>query len=82
MPELATDFRGIDPKLTENFLLGQPEVLDASVWFSHGNLVAHVTVCDEVDITHRTLQEACMNELGLHQTPREIRLIFARLRAA
>jgi len=52
------------------------------VWFSQGTLLAHVTVCDETDIDHRALQAACMNELGLHQTPREIRLIHARPRAA
>lgn len=82
MPELAIHYHGIDPKLTENFLLSQPEVLDASVWFSQGSLLAHVTVCDETTVNHRALQAACMDELGLHQTPREIRLIHARPRAA
>lgn len=76
------DVRGIDPKLTENFLLTQPDVIDASVWFTHGNLLAHVTVLDEADLNAVALQSACMEELGIHQTPREIRLIAARPRAA
>ena len=76
------DVRGIDPKLTENFLLTQPDVLDASVWFSQGNLMAQVTVIDEVGLNARALQGACMEELGVHQTPRQIRLIAARPRAA
>lgn len=76
------DVRGIDPKLTENFLLTQPDVLDASVWFSQGNLMAQVTVLDEVGLNARALQGACMEELGVHQTPRQIRLIAARPRAA
>ncbi len=76
------EVRGIDPKLTENFLLSQPDVLDASVWFTQGNLLAHVTVLDEVGLNARALQSACLEELGVHQTPREIRLIAARPRAA
>ena len=74
--------RGIDPKVTESFLLSQPEVVDASVWFLDGDLQAHVTVLDEAAVTRRALQARCMEELGLHQTPREILLMAARLRAA
>lgn len=82
MHEKCADHRGIDPKLTECFLLTQPDVVDASVWFSQGNLVAHVTVFDEADVNGRSLQALCMDELGVHQTPREIRLSMARPRAA
>lgn len=73
---------GIDPKTTEMFLLSQPEVSDASVWLSDGDLHAHVTVMDEQLVSRRALQGRCMNELGLHQTPRNILLIQARARAA
>lgn len=73
---------GIDPKLTESFLLSQPDVVDASVWISDGELNAHVTVHDESFVSHRALQASCMDELGLHQTPRNILLVNARLRAA
>ena len=77
-----TAVRGIDPKLTESFLLSQPDVVDASVWFLDGELQAHVTVLDQAEVSRRTLQAACMDELGLHQTPRDIMLIQARPRAA
>lgn len=79
---MVSEFRGIDPKLTESFLLSQPAVVDASVWFSNGDLHAHVTVIDEYAGTRRELQAACMEQLGLHQTPRDILLIQARPRAA
>lgn len=82
MRDVCVDMRGIDPKLTEGFLLTQPDVVDASVWFSQGNLLAHVTVFDENDVTSRALQALCLDELGVHQTPREIRLSQARPRAA
>lgn len=82
MHEVCVDTRGIDPKLTESFLLTQPDVLDASVWFSRGDLLAHVTVFDENDVNSRSLQALCLDELGVHQTPREIRLSQARPRAA
>ena len=81
MEERATE-RGIDPRHTENFLLSQPEVLEASVWFQDGDLEAHVTVLDELAVPMRELQARCMNEIGLHQTPRNILMIQSRARAA
>jgi hypothetical protein len=77
-----TAVRGIDPKITESFLLSQPSVVDASVWFLEGNLQAHVTVLDDAEVSRRSLQASCMEELGLHQTPRDILLIQARPKAA
>lgn len=74
--------RGINPKVTEQFLLTQPAVVDASVWFSNGDMVAHVTVLDEVNVTRRALQAACLMELGVHQTPRDIMFLMARPKAA
>jgi hypothetical protein len=69
--------KGIDPKQTENFLLTLPEVLDASVWFADQGLMAHVTVTGDKSITARKLQSECMHRLGLHQTPREVYLIWS-----
>jgi hypothetical protein len=73
--------RGIDPKLTENFLLAQHGVLDASVWFEEGRMMAHVTIIEDTS-SPKALQRACMEELGLHQTPRQILLLQSRNRAA
>lgn len=73
---------GVDPKLTENFLLTQPDVIDASVWMRDDRLVAHVTLPDESAWTPRELQRVCAFELGLHQTPRDFFIVAARLKAA
>ena len=70
--------RGIDPGLTERFLRSLPDVVDASVWFLDGDLKAHVTVFEEAPQTGRDLQAACMDALGLHQTPRDIVMFSAR----
>lgn len=71
-----------DPKVTENFLLNQPEVLDASVWFTEGSLMAHVTIEDDNAVSVSALQKACLDSLGLHQTPRQIFKICARQNVA
>ncbi len=64
--------RGIDPKLTERYLLGMGDILDASVWWDHGSLRACVTVVDSTPITDQEIKQKCVEELGLHQTPRAI----------
>ena len=81
MPALRTANR-INPKVTESFLLMQPDVLDASVWLSDGRMHAHVTVHDETAWSAGKLKLACAEELGIHQTPAEILFMFARKRAA
>ena len=73
---------GVDPKLTEQFLLSQPEVFNASVWLSAGQMHAHVTVSDHADWTRSSIQLACMAELGADQTPREVTLVASRRLAA
>lgn len=73
--------KGVDPKLTESYLLEIPEVLDASVWWSDGSLFAHVTTIDS-GLSERSIQRACLDELGPHQTPRQVTLIAARSFAA
>ena len=72
----------IDPKLTESFLLSQPGIVDASVWFNEGDMQAHVTLLDTTEYTPRSLRVLCACELGLHLTPKEFILINARARAA
>lgn len=72
---------GIDPKRTENFLLTQPDVIDASVFLVQGRLMAHVTTLDESSYTPIELQRMCAVELGLHQTPRDVVVACVRHRA-
>jgi len=74
--------KGIDPKLTENYLLGHADVVDASVFWNGGRLAAHVTLIEETDWTPRKLQAMVADDLGLHQTPREVVFYAARLRVA
>lgn len=74
--------RGIDLKLTEQYLLGMSDVLDASVWWSDGALNAHVTVTEDSPLERRDIQAACMTDLGLHQTPRALRLEMRKRYAA
>jgi len=73
--------RGIDPKLTETYLLHCNEVLDASVIWYQGELRAFVTILDDDEVDDRVLQRRCLEDLGIHQTPRAITLILARPRA-
>lgn len=68
---------GIDPRRTERFLLTLPEVVDASVWVEESGMKAHVTVSGDPSITARRLQSECLHKLGVHQTPREVYLIWA-----
>jgi len=69
-------------KVTENFLLNQPDVLDASVWIDDGQLKGHVTLADGSAWTERALKLACAREIGLASTPSEIVLMGARIRVA
>lgn len=73
---------GVDPKATENFLLMQRDILDASVWMAEGRMHAHVTVHDDSTWSSGKLRLACAEELGIHQTPVEILVYCARKRAA
>lgn len=68
---------GIDPRTTERFLLSLPEVVDASVWVEDRGMLAHVTVSGDPSLTARRIQSECLHELGVHQTPREVYLIWA-----
>lgn len=63
-----------EPKVTENFLLGQEGVVDASVWWDGRYLQAYVTLLDSTIWSANALRAICMDNLGLHQTPQNIRL--------
>ncbi len=74
--------RGIDPKLTESYLMNLMGVVDASVFWHEGDLNAYVTVLDDTPFTVRDYQSCCMQDLGLHQTPKNITIDLRRTRAA
>ena len=73
---------GIDPRITETFLLAQDDVQDASVWFNGNKLRACVTLVDNSILTREDLRKACNDELGWAQTPKEIILVQSRSWAA
>jgi hypothetical protein len=74
--------RGIDPKLTESYLMNLVGVVDASVWWHEGTLNAYVTVLDDSPLKPVDYQTCCMEDLGLHQTPNRITVGLRRSRAA
>lgn len=80
-PHLAL-VTGIDPRLTEQFLLNQPSVINASVWYHRGGLHAEVAVVDDGQTTPERLMKQCSRALGLKQAPKEITLVAVRPRAA
>lgn len=79
-PHLAV-VTGIDPRVTEQFLLRQPAVIDASVWYHRGRLHAEVEVV-EGSTTPASLLNQCVAALGPNQAPKDITLVCARPRAA
>jgi hypothetical protein len=72
----------IDPKITEQYLLTQSDIVDASVWFEHGEMKAHVTLLDTSSLTPQELRLQCACELGLHLTPKHFVCLNARPKAA
>lgn len=74
--------RKANPKLTETYLMNLAGVLDASVFWSQGDLNAHVTVLGDTPFTEKDIQRCCMEDLGLHQTPRNVTLNLRLARAA
>jgi hypothetical protein len=72
--------RGINPKITEQYLLSLNDVLDASVLWCEGDLHAYITVPEDEVMSRGDIQKSCMEELGLHQTPRQITFMRARTR--
>lgn len=71
-----------DLKTTEHFLLAQDGVVDASVWFTEGELMANIIVFDVAQTCAEEIQSACLEHLGAHQTPSSIGVMAARRRCA
>lgn len=67
----------VDPKHTEQFLLTQEDVLDASVWLDGGELSAHVTLAPGSRFDELGLRAVCEVELGHPQTPHQFVLMSA-----
>lgn len=80
--EYAVVSKRIDPKVTEQYLLTQPDVVDASVWFEEGEMKAHVTLIDTTDVSARDLRIRCACELGVQHTPKHFVCLCARPKAA
>jgi len=74
--------RSVDPKVTESFLMTQDGVLDASVWFDHGKLRAHVTLEATAECDPKKLSELCAVTVGRDHTPSEFVVIDASNRVA
>jgi hypothetical protein len=73
---------GINPTITERFLLMQPNVIGASVWYTRGCLKAIVTIEDGCTFDSNGVREKCDVLLGSNQTPTEITLSYASRNAA
>lgn len=73
---------GINPVVTEQFLLRQPDVVDASVWYTRGCLKAAVTLLDGARTEARALRALCRKTLGKNQAPVEITFSYSRRLAA
>jgi|LakMenE01Jun11ns_1017448.scaffolds.fasta_scaffold8303531_1 hypothetical protein len=73
--------KGIDPKLTESYLMNLVGVVDVSVWWQDEALHAYVTAIDDSVFSARDYQNCCMQDLGLHQTPRNITIGLRRDRS-
>lgn len=71
-----------DLRTTESFLLNQEGVLDASVWFAEGDIVANIVVYDGMSVRAEDLQRACLVELGESHTPKNIVMMNARRSSA
>ena len=67
-------------KVTEMYLLSQPDVLDASVWMEEGCMLAHVTLNEGSKWTERSLRLRIALDLGMNQTPSEMVLMGAKTR--
>lgn len=73
---------GINPSVTEQFLRRQPDVVDASVWYTRGCLKAAVTLLEGARVEARSLQAKCRKILGKNQEPVEITFSYSRRLAA
>lgn len=82
MAQAIVESRKIDPKLTEKYLLNLVGVVDASVFWSQGELNAYLTMLPDGPIDANGVQRCCMEDLGLHQTPSKVTIDLRLPRAA
>jgi hypothetical protein len=74
--------REVDPKVTEEFLMTQESVVDASVWLDRGRLRAHVTLAADARWNRESLRRACASQVGTLNTPEEFLFLPHRTRRA
>ena len=72
MAFLPRESAQIDPELTASFLSSQEAVISAEAWTKGDALLARVTVTQDAPVTEMQLLQACLERLGVHQTPRAI----------
>ena len=72
----------INPAATQRFLCGLNNVLDASVWQRNGTIMARVTVTEHAELTENDLMAACLEKVGILNTPTAILLDRKTRRAA
>jgi hypothetical protein len=65
----------LDTRDTETFLQTQEGVIDASVWYQHGQLMANLVVRREAVVDVQRLMERCARDLGEPRTPRIVRVM-------
>ncbi|MEJ5171774.1 MAG: hypothetical protein WHU10_12360 [Fimbriimonadales bacterium] len=58
-----------DTRETESFLQSQEGVLDASVWYQEGRLVANLVVHRYAVVNVEEIREGCARELGVGKAP-------------
>ncbi len=73
--------RALNLRITEDFLLGQVGVVDASVWVDSGSLHAHVTLHDDAECNALELQDRCAAHIGADCTPSAFVVIHGNRRA-
>ena len=64
----------VDPRVTEQFLLNQEEVMDASVWLDRLGLHAHITPTPGTNVDTKKLMTVCAALIGVKQTPEDIQV--------
>ncbi|HXH59769.1 MAG TPA: hypothetical protein VNI20_00265 [Fimbriimonadaceae bacterium] len=82
MAYLASSSTSVDPAVTAGFLGCLGNVLTAEAWFEDGKMIARVRVTHDANIRECDLKEACLTNIGIHQTPRSIILERAAKPAA
>lgn len=64
-----------DTRDTESYLQSQEGVIDASVWYQHGELMANLVLHREAVVDLRRLMERCTEDLGPSRAPRIVRVM-------